>query len=138
MVVYHLNLNCFPVFQSSAVKSNCLCSHFYIFCNNNKMIKPGKAAQASEVCAEMISASGEVWISAMIELCQRLLDEKGMPDEWQTRALVSIFMEKRDVRNCNTCRGVKLLKHAMKIVERVLERRLRELVYIDSMQGFEI
>ena len=34
-------------------------------------------------------------------------------------------------------RGVKLLEHAMKIVERVLERRIRELVNINSMQfGF--
>ena len=34
-------------------------------------------------------------------------------------------------------RRVKLLEHAMNIVERVLERRIRELVNIDSMQfGF--
>ena len=33
--------------------------------------------------------------------------------------------------------GVKLLEHAMKIVERVLENRIRELVMIDEMQfGF--
>ena len=47
------------------------------------------------------------------------------------------FREKEDVRSCNTYRGVKLLEHAMKIVERVLERRIQELVNIDSMQfGF--
>ena len=51
--------------------------------------------------------------------------------------LVPIFKGKGDVRNCNTYRGVKLLEHPMKIVERVLERRIRELVNIDSMQfGF--
>ena len=60
-----------------------------------------------------------------------------MPDEWQTSVLVPIFKGKGNVRNCNTCKGVKLLEHAMKIVERVLERRIRELVNIDSMQfGF--
>ena len=65
-----------------------------------------------------------------------MLDEKGMPDEWQTGVLVPIFKGKGDVRSCNTYRGVKLLEHAMKIVERVLER-IRELVNIDSMQfGF--
>ena len=48
-----------------------------------------------------------------------------------------VFKGKGDVRNCTTYRGVKLLEHAMKIVERVLERRIRELVNIDSMQfGF--
>ena len=46
-----------------------------------KVIKLGKAAGPSEVCAEMISASGEVGVSVMVELCQRVLDGKGMPDE---------------------------------------------------------
>ena len=47
-----------------------------------KVMKPGKAAGPSEVCAEMISTSGEVGISVMVELYQRVLDGKGMPDEW--------------------------------------------------------
>ena len=51
--------------------------------------------------------------------------------------LVPNFKGKGDVRNCNTYREVKLLEHAMKIVERVLKRRNRELVNIDLMQfGF--
>ena len=62
-----------------------------------------------------------------------MLDGKGLPDKWQTSVLVPIFKEKGDVRNCNTYRGVKLIEHAMKIAERVLERRIRELVNIDSM-----
>ena len=35
---------------------------------------------------------------------------KGMPDEGQTIVLVPIFKKKGDVRNCNTLRGVKLLR----------------------------
>ena len=102
-----------------------------------KVMKPGKTAGPSEVCAEMISASGEVGVSVIVELCQRVLLGKGMPDEWQTSVLVPIFKGKGDVRNCNTYRGVKLLEHAMKIVERVLDRIIRELVNSDSMQfGF--
>ena len=39
--------------------------------------------------------------------------------------------------DCGTYREVKLLEHAMKIVERVLENRIRGLVTIDDMQfGF--
>ena len=102
-----------------------------------KVMKPGNAAGPSEVCAEIISASGEVGVSVMVELCQWVLDGKRMPDEWQTSVLVPMFKGKGDVRYCNTYRGVKLLGHAMKIVERVLERRILELVSIDSMQlGF--
>ena len=89
-----------------------------------KVMKPGKAAGSSEVYAEMISASGELGVSVMVELCQCLLDGKGMQDEWQTSVLVPIFKGKGDVRSCNTYRGVKLLEHALKIIERVLERRI--------------
>ena len=39
--------------------------------------------------------------------------------------------------DCGAYRGVKLLEHAMKIVERVLKNRIRELVMTDEMQfGF--
>ena len=55
----------------------------------------------------------------------------------QTSVLVPIFKGKGDVGNCNAYRGVKQLEHAMKVVQRVLERRIRELVNIDLMQfGF--
>ena len=46
-----------------------------------KAMKPGKATGPSEVCAEMISASGEIGVSVMVELCQRVLEGKGRPDE---------------------------------------------------------
>ena len=85
----------------------------------------------------MISACGEVGVCVMVKLYQGVLDGKGMPDKCQTNVLVPIFKGKGDVSNCNTYRGVKLLELAMKIVERLLEKRIRELVNIDSMQfGF--
>ena len=45
-------------------------------------MKSRKAAAPSEVCAEMLSAGGEVRISVMVELFQHVLDGKRMPDEW--------------------------------------------------------
>ena len=36
--------------------------------------------------------------------------------------------------NCGVYRGVKLLEHAMKIVEKVLEKRMRHMVKVDEMQ----
>ena len=60
-----------------------------------------------------------------------------MPEEWKTSVVVPIFKGKGDVMDCGAYRGVKLLEHAMKIVERVLEKRIRELVKVDDMQfGF--
>ena len=51
--------------------------------------------------------------------------------------MVPIFKGKADVMSCGSYRGVKLLEHAMKIVEKVLERRIRTLVNLNEMQfGF--
>ena len=51
--------------------------------------------------------------------------------------IVPIFKGKGDVVRCGSYRGVKLLEHAMKIVEKVQERRLRTLVNLNKMQfGF--
>ena len=102
----------------------------------NKM-KLGKAAGSSEVNMDMIMASGKFGVGVLKKLCQRVLDGKGMPEEWKTSVVVPIFKGKGDVMDCGAYRGVKLLEHAMKIVERVIEKRIRELVKVDDMQfGF--
>ena len=95
-------------------------------------MKVGKAAGCSKVTAEMIAASVEIGIGVMVELCQGVLDGKVIPDDW------ALSVEgKGDVMNCMAYRGVKLLEHAMKIVEELLERRLRRMVKEDEMQfGF--
>ena len=100
-------------------------------------MKAGKAAGPSEVSVEMIAVSGEIGIDVMVELCQSVLDGRGMLDEWALSVVVPIFKGKGDAMNCGAYRGVKLLEHAMKIVEKVLERRMRRMVKVDEMQfGF--
>ena len=71
-------------------------------------------------------------VNVRVKLCQRKLDEKEMQNEWQANVLAPIFKGKVNVRNCNTYREAKLLEHAIKIVERVLERRIWELVNIST------
>ena len=51
--------------------------------------------------------------------------------------MVPIHKGKGDVTNCSAYRGVKLLEHEMKFIERVLEKSIRALVVMDDMQfGF--
>ena len=100
-------------------------------------MKSGKATGTSEVSVEIIFASGEIGVKVMMELCQHVLDGRGMPDEWKTSVIVPIFKGKGDVMSCGSYKGVKLLEHAMKIVERVLERQIQTLVNLNEMQfGF--
>ena len=59
-------------------------------------------------------------------------------DDWELSAVVPIFKGKGDAMSCMAyVRGVKLLEHAMKTVEKMLERRLRRMVKVDKMKfGF--
>ena len=100
-------------------------------------IKLGKAAGPSEVNMDMIIASGKLGVGVIKKLCLRVLDGKGMSEEWKTSVVVSIFKGKGDAVDCGTYRGVKLLQHAMKIVERVMENRIRGLAALNDLQfGF--
>ena len=102
-----------------------------------RKMKQEKAAGLFEITTEMIVAGGRIAEEVMPQFCQRVLDEKGISDEWKTSILEPIFMGKGDVRNCGSYRGVKLLEHGMKIIERVSERRTQALVDIDQAQvGF--
>ena len=102
-----------------------------------RKMKQGKAAGLSEVTTEMIVAGSRIAEEVMLQLCQRVLDGKGIPDEWKTSVVMPIFKGKGDVMNCGLYRGVKLLEHGMKIIERVLERIIRALVDFDEAQfGF--
>ena len=85
-------------------------------------MKSGKATGLSEVSVEMIVASGKIGVKEMMELCH-VLDGRGMPDECKTSVTVLIFKGKGDVMSCGSYRGVKLLEHAIRIVERVLKRQ---------------
>ena len=99
-------------------------------------MKAGKAAGPSEVSVEMIAASGEIGIGVMVELCQGVLDGRGMPDEWALSVVVPIFKGKGNAMSCGAYREVKLLGHAMKIVQKVQERRLQRMVKVDNAIRF--
>ena len=60
-------------------------------------MKSGKATGTFEVSVEMIVANGKIAVKVMMELCHRVLDGRGMPAEWKTSVIVSIFKGKGDV-----------------------------------------
>ena len=88
-------------------------------------IKTGKNPGPSEVSLEMIVASGGLGIQVMAEICQKVLDGFGMPVEWPLSIVVPIFTWKDDISNCSCYGAVKLLEHGMKVVEGMLEKKLR-------------
>ena len=102
-----------------------------------KVMKAGKAGGPSEVVGEMLKAAGKKGIKRLTELCNQVVREGAIPREWELSTLISIFKGKGDPMECGSYRAVKLLENGMKVLEGVLEKRLRQKVKIDDMQfGF--
>ena len=102
-----------------------------------KQMKEGKACGISNVSAELLMHSGEIGVAVMKDICNKILNEESIPEDWKNSVLVPLYKGKGDPKECGSYRGIKLLEHGMKIMERVLERRLREKLNIDEMQfGF--
>jgi len=100
-------------------------------------MKNNKAAGPSGVVADMIKAAGEGGVRWITDICNLVIKEGRVPDDWSKSHVISVFKGKGDALECGSYRGIKLLEHAMKILERVIEVKVRNMVKIDDMQfGF--
>ena len=62
------------------------------------------------------------------------INRKDISHDRRMGTVVPIYKKKGSVMDCASYQGVKLLEHGMKVVERLLEKRLRRLVKVDQMQ----
>ena len=76
----------------------------------------------------------------MTDICNAVVKEGRIPEDCRKSWMVSIYKGKGDAMECGSYRGIKLLDvscRAMKVMERVIEIRVRNKVKIDEMQfGF--
>ena len=64
--------------------------------------------------------------------------EKGIPTVWRTIVLTPLYKGKGNVIEGNNYRGIKLMCQGMKLCERLVEYRLRQVIEISSTQyGFK-
>jgi len=60
-----------------------------------------------------------------------------IPEDWKSSVVLPVYKGKGDPMECRSYREIKLLEHAMKVVERIFEHRIRQQIEIDDMQlGF--
>ncbi|KAK3546787.1 hypothetical protein QTP86_001620 [Hemibagrus guttatus] len=102
-----------------------------------KRMKSGKAVGPDDIPVEVWKCLGEAAVEFLSSLFNRVLESEKMPEEWRRSVLVPSFKNKGDVQSCSNYRGIKLMSHAMKLWERVVEARLRKVVEICEQQyGF--
>ena len=100
-------------------------------------MKTGKAAGKSGVSTEMLKPLGERALGWLTRILNRIWKDGQLPLDWRTGIIIPIYKGKGDPLDCNSYRPIKLLEHAMKVMERVIDRRLRQVVEISEMQrGF--
>ena len=85
-----------------------------------------------------MKASGGFGSRWMTDLINNIVKEGCIHDNWRKNILVPEYKTKGDPRVCVSYRALKLLEQQMKVIERMLEKRIRCQVSIDNMQfGFK-
>jgi len=99
-----------------------------------KKMKKGKAPGPSGMMSDILKEGGEKGIEELANVFRNIQGRGEIPLEWADSYTVSICKGKGDALSCSKYRGVKLLGHGMKLWEKKLEERLREIVKIDECQ----
>ena len=96
------------------------------------IMKNSKASGPTGIVKKHLAASlyGK---QVILQIANEILDGKDMPHDWRTSTVVPICKKKGSVMDCVSYRGLKLLEHGMKVVERLLEKRLKRLVKVDQI-----
>ena len=93
-----------------------------------KGMNKGRAPGCYEMRAEMVDVAGEIgarWTQRLLNACMR---QCKVPEDWRIGLIVPIWKRKGDAQDPGKYRGITLLSHIMKLLERILDKRLREKV----------
>jgi len=102
-----------------------------------KKMKRHKATGMWGLVAEMKTSTGDIGTQWILDLCNGTVKEGCIPEDWKSSMVLPIHKGKGDPMECGSYRGIKLLKHAMKVVERIFKNRILQQIDIDDMQfGF--
>ncbi|XGW34176.1 hypothetical protein V3C99_018193 [Haemonchus contortus] len=100
-------------------------------------MKVGKATGPDGVPIEAWKALGEHGIKWLTRFLNTVTAKGRIPDAWRRSTIAPIFKQKGDAMDCSNYRGIRLTAHTMKLYERLVDSRLRELVPISEEQfGF--
>ena len=90
-----------------------------------KGLKMGKAAGPTGVVSEMMKASGGFGSRWMTDLINNIIKEGCIPDDWRKSIMVPVYKGKGDPLVCGSHITITFLEQPMKVLERVLEKRIR-------------
>ena len=85
----------------------------------------------------MLKASGDTGARLAADLANDIVRNGVIPSDWEDSFIINIYKGKGDALERGNYRGLKLLDHVMKGIERVIEKIIRKRISIADMQfGF--
>ncbi|EYC05888.1 hypothetical protein Y032_0079g1241 [Ancylostoma ceylanicum] len=99
-----------------------------------KKMKVGKAAGPDGVPVEVWKSLGELGLQWLTTFFSNITWSARIPQARKDSVIVPVFKRKGDVIDCANYRGIKLIAHTMKIYERLVDMRPRDVVEIASDQ----
>ena len=97
-------------------------------------MKSGKAAGPSGIVVEMLKTAGSKGIEFLRELIISVVKHGKIPEDWEMSYILNLFKGKGDALDRSNYRGLKLTEHVMKVMERIVDGLIREMIVIDEMQ----
>ncbi|EYC26582.1 hypothetical protein Y032_0010g846 [Ancylostoma ceylanicum] len=102
-----------------------------------KRMKPGKATGPDDVAAKLWKSrhwNPAEWLTAFFN---EVVEKMKTPVYWQRSTTISIWKRKGNPADCANYRPIPLLSHSMKIFERIIDRRIRDIIRVSTNQcGF--
>ena len=100
-------------------------------------MKAGKAPGPSGIVVEMIRVAGDMGASMIRDLAAAIIRDGKVPSDWEQSFIVCLYKGKGDALERGNYRGLKLTEQVMKVLERIVDGLIRQVVSIDDSQfGF--
>ena len=100
-------------------------------------MKAGKAPGPSGIVVEMIRAAGDMGASMIRDLAAAIIRDGKVPSDWEQSFIVCLYKGKGGALERGNYRGLKLTEQVMKVLERIVDGLIRQVVSIDDSQfGF--
>ena len=100
-------------------------------------MKAGKAPCPSGIVVEMIRAAGYMGASMIRDLAAAIIRDGKVPSDWEQSFIVCLYKGKGYALERGNYRGLKLTEQVMKVLERIVDGLIRQVVSIDDSQfGF--
>ena len=102
----------------------------------DKLKKNRKVNGPDNLPIELWKLVGDAGIESL-ETTMNEVMSRGMPSSWRYSEFSPIYKGKGSILDCGNYRGIKLMSHTMKLLERIIENRIRETVELGNIQfGF--